>query len=159
MKKILLVALLGLALGGCKKDDTDMLSTPITYWQNFVYVDAQGKNLLPNEDLSEAKLDPNTYKAIEAVSGKEIGSYNYTPVADGYIFRFIVNYSKEIVNSPQYLSDSTITVYTYIGTLVDTMVIKPVWHKQCTADFILLNGDTIAHYNPCTRLYIPKDIS
>lgn len=123
---------------------------------DFVYVDSTGNNLIPNEDLSGAKLNPHTYKAIESVSGKEIGSYNYTPVADGYIFRFIVNYSKEIVNSPQYLSDSTLTVYTYIGTFIDTMVIKPVWGGQCTADFILMNGDTIANYNPCTRLYIKK---
>lgn len=159
MKKLYVLALLGLALGGCKKEHSDMFSSPITYWQNFVYVDSAGNNLIPNEDLSGAKLNPHTYKAIEAFSGKEIGDYNYTPVADGYIFRFIVYYSKEIVNSPQYLSDSTITVYTYIGTFVDTMIIKPVWHKQCTADFILLNGDTIAHYNPCARLYIPKDIS
>jgi hypothetical protein len=158
MKKLLVLALLGLVLGGCKKDDADMLGSPITYWQNFVYVDSEGKNLIPNEDLSDSKLNPVTFKAIEAVSGKEIGSYNYTPVADGYIFRFIVYYADEIVNSPQYLNDSTITVFTQIGPYNDTMVIKPVWGGQCTADFILMNGDTIAHYNPCTRLYIKKGI-
>jgi hypothetical protein len=157
MKKLLVLALLGLALGGCKKEHSDMLSSPITYWQNFVYVDSAGNNLIPNEDLSGAKLNPHTYKAIEAVSGNEIGSFNYTPVTDGYIFRFIVNYSKEIVNSAQYLNDSTITVYTYIGSFIDTMVIKPVW-RQCTADFVLMNGDTIANYNPCTILYIKKVI-
>lgn len=151
MKNIQLFLLVCI-MAACQ-DQKEELYPASTINQAFIFVDSLGNNLIPNEDPNLAIVDPRTYKAI-GINGNQIGSFGFTPVANGYIFRFTEPWY-DIKQTSQFQKDSTITVIIQIGNELDTLICKT--YKHGCPSLIIWNSDTINIQVECSVLKIIKN--
>jgi hypothetical protein len=172
MKKILLVALLGLVLGGCKKDsvtNSDYHNEPSMLFVKFYLVDENDQSLfVRNEDYSGHPYDPKLFKAHGATGNHNLGELRYlrNELEAEVIFSISETLDKIRPNFLKEESDTLMIWYACWGNKCDTITMRNYNWREIqeqnivmyynAAKWIAYNRDTIYDHITDVPLRIPK---